>query len=262
MQNPETAEEVEVMYIFHISLLTFLAATFGTTTGFGTSTLMVPVLVMYFPPIEALFLSAIIHWFVNLWKIIFFYRGLDFRFLGLFGGVGFVASYLGASMVVGLDEKYFLFPLGFFLVSYSTFLILRGNFKIPTTRFLAMLGGALSGFSAGALGVGGPIRSMFLTAFNLPKETYIATVGAVGVLVDSARITAYFISGAQLPKGLANGLFVFIFASLLGAIVAKRIASMIPQQKFRQFVALFLFAIGLNIAFCHRAALEFFSFFS
>jgi len=43
------------MEVFYIASLTLIAATIGTITGFGTSTLMIPVLVIFFPLVEAIF---------------------------------------------------------------------------------------------------------------------------------------------------------------------------------------------------------------
>ncbi len=88
---------------------------------------------------------------------------------------------------------------------------------------------------------------MFLTVFDLPKAVYIATAGAIGLLVDSTRIIAYFTSGATLPKELWYGLLLFIPISFVGAQIAKKIVDKIPQYQFRIVIAVFLFAIGLKL---------------
>ncbi|MBI4094650.1 MAG: sulfite exporter TauE/SafE family protein, partial [Candidatus Liptonbacteria bacterium] len=111
----------------------------------------------------------------------------------------------------------------------------------------ALSGGALSGFFAGMFGIGGAIRSMFLSAFDLPKAVYIATAGAIGIMVDSTRIITYFTGGATLPKELWYGLLLFIPISFAGAQIAKKIVDKIPQNKFRMVVAVFLFVIGAKL---------------
>jgi len=235
------------MGIFYIASLTLIAATIGTITGFGTSTLMIPVLVIFFPLVEAIFLVAIIHWFGNIWKVALFRSGFNLRLLVLFGVIGLATSYLGAYISLGANEQLLLRLLGVFLAGYALFLIFQSKFKIPTGNITALSGGALSGFFAGMFGIGGAIRSMFLTAFDLPKAVYIATAGAIGLLVDSTRIIAYFTGGATLPKELWYGLLLFIPISFIGAQIAKRIVDKIPQNKFRVMVAVFLFAIGLKL---------------
>lgn len=238
-----------MMEIFYIALLTLVAATIGTITGFGTSTLMIPVLVIFFPPVEAIFLVAIIHWFGDIWKISLFRKGFSWRLLVLFGAVGLATSYLGAFVSLGANEQILLRLLGAFLAGYALFLIFQSKFKIPAGNLTAVSGGALSGFFAGMFGIGGAIRSMFLSAFDLPKAVYIATAGAIGLLVDSTRIITYFAGGTTLPRELWYGLILFIPVSFLGAQVAKKVVDRIPQNKFRIVIAGFLLAIGSKLIF-------------
>ena len=247
------------MEILYISLLTLIAATAGTITGFGTSTLMIPVLVILFPPVGAIFLVAIIHWFGNIWKVALFRSGFNMRLLLLFGVVGLVTSYLGAYISLGANEQILLRLLGVFLAGYALFVMFSGKFsakggpasgwKVPAGNITALSGGALSGFFAGMFGIGGAIRSMFLSAFDLPKAVYIATAGAIGLLVDSTRIITYFTGGATLPRELWYGLILFIPVSFLGAQIAKKVVDRIPQNKFRIVIAVFLLAIGIKLIF-------------
>ena len=235
------------MEIIYIALLTLVASAIGTVTGFGTSTIMIPVLVIFFPPVEAIFLVSIVHWFGNVWKVALFRKGFDLRLLALFGVVGLATSYLGAALSLGANEEILLRLLGAFLVGYALFLIFQSRFKIPAGNIMAVSGGALSGFFAGMFGIGGAIRSAFLSAFDLPKAVYIATAGAIGLLVDSTRIVTYFAGGATLPRDLWFGLLVFIPVSFVGAQLAKRIIDKIPQDRFRMVVAIFLLAIGARL---------------
>jgi len=235
------------MEILSIAFLTLVAAAIGTVTGFGTSTLMIPVLAIFFPPVEAIFLVAIIHWFGNIWKVALFRKGFNVRLVALFGAVGVATSYLGAFISLGIYEQTLLRFLGGFLALYALFLLFQSQFKIPAGNTVALSGGALSGFFAGIFGIGGAIRAMFLSAFDLPKAVYIATAGAIGILVDTARLVAYFTGGTALPKELWQGLLLFIPISFLGAWIGKRIVTTISQAKFRTVIAVFLFAIGAKL---------------
>jgi len=237
------------MEVFYIALLTLIAAAIGTVTGFGTSTLMIPVLVIFFPPVEAIFLVAIIHWFGNIWKVALFRSGFNMRLLVLFGVVGLVTSYLGAYISLGANEEILLRVLGVFLAGYALFVAFQSKFKIPAENAMAIFGGGLSGFFAGMFGVGGAIRSAFLSAFDLPKAVFIATAGAIGLLVDSTRIITYFTGGATLSRELWYGLILFIPISFLGAQIAKKVVDRIPQNTFRIVIAVFLLAIGIKLIF-------------
>ncbi len=58
-----------------IALLTVFASGVGTLTGFGTSTIMVPVMVSFLSLSETLLFVGIIRWFGDVWKLTLFRRG-------------------------------------------------------------------------------------------------------------------------------------------------------------------------------------------
>lgn len=79
-----------------LAALTVLAGGVGTLSGFGTSTIMVPVLVMFFPLPQTLLLVGIIHWFGDVWKIALFRHGIRWPLWVAFGIPGVLFSFLGA----------------------------------------------------------------------------------------------------------------------------------------------------------------------
>jgi len=234
------------MEILYITLLTILASGIGTLTGFGTSTIMVPVLLFFLPLPQTLLLVGIIHWFGDIWKIILFKKGFNWKLILTFGIAGIATSYLGASMVFSISEKLLSQILGVFLVAYVLFLFFKPTFKIPKNSITAVSGGALSGFFAGIFGVGGAVRGVFLSAFNLPKAVYITTAGAIAFFIDTTRIATYVLNSITLERQFLWSFLLFIPASFLGAKVAKKIVGHIPQKKFRMVIAIFLFLVGLK----------------
>jgi len=234
------------MEIIYIALLTIVAGGVGTLTGFGTSTIMVPILLFFFPLPQTLLLVGVIHWFGDIWKIVFFKKGFNWKLILTFGIAGIAASYLGASIVFSVSEKLLPQILGGFLIAYVLFLFLKPKFKIPKNTLTALSGGGLSGFFAGIFGVGGAVRGVFLSAFDLPKAVYISTAGAIALFIDSTRITTYLLNNVTLERQFLWGFLLFIPASLIGAGVAKKIVDRIPQDKFRIVISVFLFLVGIK----------------
>ncbi len=235
------------MEIIYIGLLTILASGIGTLTGFGTSTTMVPVLLLYLPLPQTLLLVGIIHWFGDIWKILLFRQGINWKLILSFGIPGIIATFIGARAIFSISDTLLSQILGGFLIVYVTFLFIKPSFKLQQSNRVAVFGGALSGFFAGIFGVGGAIRSIFLTAFDLPKAIYIATAGAIAFAVDSSRIATYIASGVRLDNALLRGLLLFIPASFIGAYFAKKIINKIPQEQFRTVVTAFLFLVGIKL---------------
>ena len=92
------------------------------------------------------------------------------------------------------------------------------------------------------------MRGMFLSAFDLQKAVYIATSGAIALVVDSTRIATYFTGGTRLEPLMMFGLLIYVPASLVGSVIGKRVVERVPQDQFRIFVAAFIFLAGLDLA--------------
>lgn len=236
-----------IFELFILTLLVFVASIVGTFSGFGTSTIMVPVMLLFFPlPVTLLFVG-VIHWFGDIWKMLLFRTGIrKWRLILWFAVPGVAASYLGAAMSLTVDEALLTRILGGFLLAYVLFIILKSEWKLPEHNLTAGTGGLASGFAAGIFGVGGAIRGAFLTAFNLPREVYIFTSGAMALVIDTTRITGYLAGGATLEGLFLWGLFIFVPFSLLGAWTASRLVKQVPQERFRFFIAIFLAAVALR----------------
>ena len=236
------------MEIFLLTLLTFLAGIIGTITGFGISTVMVPVVLLFLPLPETLLFVGVVHWFGDLWKMFLFKKGLNWKLLFYFGIPGIIFAYYGASLVLKLPEDLLSRAVGGLLLAYVIFLLMKPKFRLKGTALAASLGGAGSGFLGGISGVGGgALRAIVLTAFNIPKSTYIFTSGILGAVIDASRISTYFLGGTRIANNLLFGLLFFIPASFLGAKVAKKVVDRLPQDKFRAIVAFFLFVIGAKL---------------
>lgn len=230
-----------------ICLLTLVAAGIGTATGFGTSTVMIPVMTLFLPLPVALLFVGVIHLFGDIWKVLLFRRGLDWKLILGFGLSGIAASYVGASLSLQAQELPLKRILGAFLILYVIYLLLKREWALPQTNATAVSGGLLSGLFAGFFGVGGAVRGAFLTAFNLPKEVYICTSGLIALFIDSTRISRYIWGGTRLEQELLLALVVSIPISFLGAYLAKRFLDRLPQRFFRPFVAGFLALVGAKL---------------
>src|SRR3989344_4758019 len=229
-----------------VVLLTFVGAFVGTITGFGSSTILVPTLSLFYPLPETLFFAGIIHWFVDVWKIFLFKRGLNWKLIWLFGLPGIIVAFAAAGLPGILPEFELKKLLGLFLVGYVIFIFKKPRWRLKPTNLNAALGGGLSGLTAAVFGVGGAVRSAFLTAFNLDKSIYIFTSGAIGLLIDTARLSGYWLNHFSLKDYGPTTLVWAILVSFLAAALAKKMAGRLNRQKFRRLVLVALFIVGLG----------------
>jgi uncharacterized membrane protein YfcA len=235
------------MTLLLILILVAAASAIGTVTGFGLSTVMIPLLALAYPVPETLLFVGIIHWFNDLWKLVLFREGIRWKLILSFGLPGIVATVIGARLIFAIPNEILQRILGLFLISYVAFLFARSAFKVRQSLVAGAAGGALSGFCAGIFGMGGAIRALFLTAFDLPKAVYLATAGAIAIVIDTPRLVTYLGQGARLDSLLFWGLILFVPASFLGARFGKGLLERIPQEHFRKVIAALLFIVGLRL---------------
>lgn len=230
-----------------IALLTLIASLIGTLAGFGISTIMVPILLIVFPLHQTLLFVAIIHWFNDIWKMLLFREGIRWKLFLAFGLPGIFTSFIGSSLSTRISQEILSRALGIFLIAYVIFITFNKSFKLSQRLSVAISGGALTGFFAGIFGIGGEINAAGLSAFNLNKAVYIATAGAISFMIDSTRIITYITGGTELGSEILSGFLIFIPMSLFGAVVGRKGIRKIPQEKFRNFVAIFIFLFGMKL---------------
>lgn len=228
-------------------LLVVVASFVATVTGFGFSTVAIPVLSFFFPLQPVVLLVSILHWFGDVWKVLLFHRSFNWPIILTFGIPSIVAAYIGGSLAFTLFVAYASYIFGLFLVAYALFLLRYPQFSIRPTRIASTIGGFVSGFSMGFFGIGGAIKDAFLLAYNLPKMEHLATIGAIGLCVDSVRLFAYHQSGLSLPQDLLWSLMFLIPASFVGAKIAQRYIAVVSQEKFRLGVVLLLLLAGMKM---------------
>lgn len=241
----------ELILLFFITA--FLTVVIGTVAGFGTSTIFLPIALLFVDFKTALVLVAITHLSGNVGAATFFRHGLDKRLILLFGVPSIILVIFGAYLVIYIPQNILQICLGIFILIFSIYSLLRPDFKVRATKTSTIIGGSLSGFLQGLLGIGGPLRGAFLISYNLNKFKYIATLAAIAVIIDATRIPIYFVNGLLEPQFYY---FIPILAviGIAGSYTGKRIANKIPQNIFKKVVlvgialaSLLLIYGGLNL---------------
>ncbi|MBI2613274.1 MAG: sulfite exporter TauE/SafE family protein [Candidatus Levybacteria bacterium] len=226
----------------------FISEIIGTVAGFGSSTVFLPLALLFFDFKTALILVALFHVFGNFGRISFFRHGLGKRTLLIFGIPSVVLTFLGALLVNYTPQDFLKGILGVFLAIYSILFLYKDDLKIKQSLSSSIIGGGLSGFLAGLIGTGGALRGAFLTAFGLSKEKYIATAAAIALAVDFTRIPVYFAQGFLNREFYAYIPFLFAVA-LAGSFTGKQIIKKVPQKKFKKIVLVAILIVGIKFVY-------------
>ena len=176
-----------------LALLSFFAGGLTLFTGFGLSTILLPVFVIFFPVAIAVPSTAIVHFINNFYKLFIYFKQINTRILLRFGLPALLASIAGAFLLQKLssNERNLEILLGILiiLISFMEMFPAIRNLKIGIKW--APLGGVISGFFGGLSGHQGLFRSAFLVKSGLSKNSFIATGVGIAVLVDITRLSVY-----------------------------------------------------------------------
>lgn len=225
-------------------LLSLLAEIIGTIGGFGSSVFFVPIANFYFDFHTVLGITALFHLASNLSKIALFRKGLDKKLLVNIGIPSVIFVIIGSYASKYINTTYLEIALGIFLITLSLLFLIKEQLVIKPELKESLIGGAISGFTAGLLGTGGAVRGITMAAYNLEKSKFIATSAAIDFLIDFTRSFTYFQNGYMNKNHLYLIPYLFVIG-LVGTYIGKRILYYIPQEKFKKLSLVLILLIGI-----------------
>lgn len=229
-----------------ILVLGIFAGTLGGVVGFGSTIILLPVLVAVVGPVEAVPIIAIASLMANLSRVAVWWREVDWKVNIAYCLPAIPAAALGARVLVSLDPRYLEAALGVFLICMipaRRWFMARG-FKIGLGG-MAVVGGVI-GFLTGLVATTGPINTPFFLAYGLVKGAYISTeaVGAVAISLVKAIVFQRF--GALPPEVMLRG--VIIGSTLmLGSWLGKRIVLRFDAAQFRLLLEAVMLLSGIAL---------------
>ncbi len=231
-------------------LSAFFVAVTATVVGFGTSTMLIPLAVLFFDIKKAIVMVAFFHFFANISRIGLFRGNICWRLIPLYGGPVLVSCFVGAWLVKYLPSDTLRLIFGIFLVLYVLGSAFSPKITLAPSNTVAVCGGLASGLLSGLLGAGGAIRSLFVLTFGLERDAYIATNASLALMADLVRIPVYLTIGVVNPHREDLLLIpLMIIVAFAGTLLGRRVAQNIPQERFRPVVLAALFLAGLNFIF-------------
>jgi hypothetical protein len=243
---------------FGASLLTFFS-------GFGLGTILTPVMIVFFPPQEAIALTGIVHLLNNLFKLVLVGKKTDKKVASQFGFPAILGSFLGAYVLMYVSQNLFHFEYSLFgktmevtfiKLLVATLMILFALFEIlPWLKTLQFepkflgLGGLISGFFGGLSGNQGALRSAFLLRYGLSKEVYIATGVVIACLIDVTRLSLYFGASVGYDYWENDTLLIFaVLSAFAGAFIGNKLLKKVTLNFVQTIASIMIIALALLLA--------------
>jgi len=251
---------MEYFVIAIVSLLTSLLTFFS---GFGVGTILTPLFILFFPIDVAVAMTALVHFFNNLFKLGLTYKKINKPVLLRFGLPAIPFAALGAWVLISLTNHNLLiasfnllsFTCNIYLIQLIVGLLmlffaiaeLFPSFKSNTIKQKQLIiGGAISGFFGGLTGHQGALRTMFLIKSGLSKESFIATGIAIACFVDITRLSVYFSKIQKIDVSENIGIIATAtIAAFIGAYFGKKLLTKVTITTIQYIVSLFIGIIAI-----------------
>jgi hypothetical protein len=215
-----------------ILALGLAAGTISGIVGFGSSIMLMPVLVIAFGPLQAVPIMAIAAIMANLSRIIVWWREVNWSACAAYSATGVPFAALGAATLLALPTRIIEMALGVFFIAMIGLRRWMAAHRLKLrTPHLALLGVPV-GYLTGIVVSTGPITAPLFLATGLVKGAFLATEAAASLAVYLAKAAVFRSFGALPLEIVAKGLIVG--ATLMaGAFIAKRFVLKLEPDRFR-----------------------------
>jgi uncharacterized membrane protein YfcA len=112
----------------------------GTISGFGSSSILLPIAHQFLDYKNAIILVAIYHIFGNASRLTMTYTHWDKRIFLLFGIPSVLATLLGASLIDRINTDILKVILGIILILFALYSLWKPNFHITPTPLIGRIG--------------------------------------------------------------------------------------------------------------------------
>jgi uncharacterized membrane protein YfcA len=231
---------LEYLFILGVGLV---AGTIGGIVGFGSSIMLMPVLVIAFGPRQAVPVMAIASVMANFSRIVAWWRDVDWRACAAYAMTAAPAAALGAGTLLTLPPRVVDVALGaFFILMIPTRRALAAHdlrLRLPHLAAIGLVVGYLTGIVVST----GPITAPIFLAYGLVKGAFIATEAAASLGMYVAKSVTFRTLGALPQETIVKGLITG--SSLMaGSFAAKRFVVRMPPERFRLLMEGLMLASG------------------
>lgn len=229
-----------------VLLVGVAAGTLSGIVGTGSSMMLMPILVIFFGPQQAVPIMAIGAIMGNLGRAFVWRSEIDWQACGAYCLTAIPGAAIGVHTLLALPTHFVDVALGAFFIA-----------MIPTRRWLtrrslrlnlwhlAMIGGPV-GFLTGIVVSTGPITVPVFTSYGLERGAFLATEAAGSLAVYASKIAAFREFGALPPSVVIQGVIVGA-ALMAGNFVARFVVVRMTPATFRLLVDGLMLSSGVSL---------------
>lgn len=243
------SSEYRVVSAFEVlvGLAAFVAGAIASVAGFGIGSILTPLLATHLGMKVAVAAVSIPHVLATALRFWMLRRHLDRHILVTFGVTSAIGGLAGAIAHTFFGGRVLAVILGVLLMFTGITGLLRFQFRFHGAT--AYGAGAVSGFLGGLVGNQGGIRTGAMLGFDVPRDAFVATSTAIGLIVDGARMPVYVWKEGYALRGLIPLIVIAVIGALAGTLAGRAILGRIPEPAFKRVISALILVLGIALLF-------------
>ncbi|HKI98211.1 MAG TPA: sulfite exporter TauE/SafE family protein [bacterium] len=228
-----------------LGLVAAFSAFVGSVAGSGGSTILLPVLVLFYGIRAAVPIVTIANLSANVSRSVINRREIVLSIVGWFVLGAIPSNALGAWLFTIAAPELLTRLLGAVLITVVVWRRLRPRPPSKRAHVWFLPVGTGFGFLEGIMGSVGPLMAPFFLAAGLVKNAYIGTDALATVAMQSTKLAVF--GGANLlSPGILLAGFTLVPFMILGTVIGKRTLDRLPDRAFTLLIEGVLVLAGLN----------------
>lgn len=231
-------------YDVTVTVVALLAGGIAAVTGFGIGSLLTPVLALQVDTrlaVTAVSVPHVVGTALRFWIS----RGrIDTRVFWTFGLTSAAGGLTGALLQGWASNRRLSVVFGVLLLFAAGSEVTGLTRRLRFHGWVASIAGAVSGVLGGLVGNQGGIRSAALLGFALPRQTFVATATAVGLLVDGVRMPLYLMTQHREVAAIWPWVALATTGVAIGTVLGHRVLVRTPEVWFHRVLAVILAVLG------------------
>jgi uncharacterized membrane protein YfcA len=231
---------VDYVLILAVGLI---AGTVSGIVGFGSSIMLMPVLVLKFGPVTAVPIMAVAAAMANLSRVMIWWREVDWRTCAAYSVTGIIGASLGARTLVALPQNMIEGALGGFFIAMIPLRHWLKRRNMVINRVHLAVAGLFIGYITGIAVSTGPISVPLFLAHGLIKGAFIATEAASSLAIYATKLVVFREFGVLPWPIFVKGLIVGS-SLMVGSWLSKRFMIRLPAERFQLFMDALMLVSG------------------
>ena len=220
------------------------AAGIAALSGFGIGSILTPLLATQIDIKLAVAAISIPHLFATALRFWILKEHVNKEVFIRFGTFSAIGGLAGALFQAKANDPVLVYVFSALLMYVGLSGLMGWSQKMRIAQSWSWLAGIMSGGLGGLVGNQGGIRSAALLGFELPKNEFVATATAIGIVVDLARMPVYFMTEGQDLLKIWWLIAIATAGCVFGTLVGKHLLSKLSENVFRSVVYGLILILG------------------